>query len=54
MTDNALRHEGVVDPLDTAARAVAAFNSKLLNLNEFLTPLVPLRDGLTVTFLSST
>ena len=54
MTDNALRHEGVVDPPDTTARAVVDFNRKLLDSNEFLTPLVPLRDGLTVTFLSST
>lgn len=48
VTDNALRHGGVLDPRDAASRAVLDFDSKLFASKEFASCIVPLRDGLTI------
>ena len=48
VTDNALRHGGVLDPRDAASRAVLDFDSKLFASKEFASCIVPLRDCLTI------
>jgi predicted O-methyltransferase YrrM len=48
VSDNTLWHERVLNPADNTSSAVVEFNTKLFQSNEFMTCLVPLRDGLTV------
>ena len=48
VSDNTLWHERVLNPADKTSSAVVEFNNKLFHSNEFMTCLVPLRDGLTV------
>jgi predicted O-methyltransferase YrrM len=48
ITDNTLWHGRVLDPQDEASRAVVEFNNKLFAQREFLTTLLPMRDGLSV------
>lgn len=48
ITDNALWSGRVLSPEDAAARAVAEFNRRLFQSPEFLTSLVPIRDGVAV------
>lgn len=48
VTDNTLWHGRVLDPRDEASRGVVEFNAKLFASNQFLTSLLPIRDGLSV------
>jgi caffeoyl-CoA O-methyltransferase len=48
VSDNTLWHERVLSPADDTSSAVVEFNGNIFHSNEFLTCLVPLRDGLTV------
>ena len=48
VTDNTLWHERVLKPSDNTSSAVVEFNSNIFHSNDFMTCLVPLRDGLTV------
>ena len=48
VSDNTLWHERVLNPADATSSAVVEFNAKLFTSSEFVTCIVPLRDGLTV------
>jgi predicted O-methyltransferase YrrM len=48
VSDNTLWHERVLNPTCPTSRAVVEFNRNLFYSNEFMTCLVPLRDGLTL------
>lgn len=48
VTDNALWHERVLNPQDEASRAVVEFDRKLFQSKQFVTTLLALRDGVTV------
>lgn len=48
ITDNTLWHARVLDPQDEASRAVVEFNKNLFAHSGFLTTLLPIRDGLSV------
>ncbi len=48
VTDNALWHERVLNPPDDTSRAVVDFDQKLFSDKEFLTSILPIRDGLLV------
>ena len=48
VSDNTLWHERVLNPADQTSSAVVEFNSTLFTSSDFMTCLVPLRDGLTV------
>ncbi len=48
VSDNTLWHERVLNPADQTSSSIVEFNSKLFKSSEFITCLVPLRDGLTV------
>jgi len=48
VSDNTLWHERVLNPADRTSSAMVEFNSNLFKSSEFMTCLVPLRDGLTV------
>lgn len=48
VSDNTLWHERVLNPADSTSRAVVEFNRNVFNSNEFMTCIVPLRDGLTL------
>ncbi len=48
VSDNTLWHERVLNPADETSSAVVKFNRTIFQSNEFLTCIVPLRDGLTV------
>ena len=47
-TDNALWHERVLDPPDETSRRVVEFDHKMFNSKDFLSSLLPIRDGLLV------
>jgi predicted O-methyltransferase YrrM len=48
VSDNTLWHGRVLEPHDTASETVVEFNRKLFLDNRFLTSLVPLRDGVSI------
>lgn len=48
VSDNTLWHERVLNPADETSSAVVEFNSNIFNSKEFVTCILPLRDGLTV------
>ena len=48
VTDNTLWHGNVLDPRDVAARAVVEFDRGVFQLPNFMTSLVPIRDGVTI------
>jgi len=48
VSDNTLWHERVLKPADSTSRGIVEFNSNLFHSKEFVTCLVPLRDGLTL------
>jgi caffeoyl-CoA O-methyltransferase len=48
VSDNTLWHERVLHPENLTSTAVVEFNRNIFHSNEFMTCLVPLRDGLTV------
>ncbi len=48
VTDNTLWHGKVLKPRDAASRAVLEFNRKLFDRQDFLTSILPLRDGVSV------
>jgi caffeoyl-CoA O-methyltransferase len=48
VTDNTLWHGAVLDPADQAAQAVVDFNRKLFESKNFVTSLIPVRDGVSI------
>jgi caffeoyl-CoA O-methyltransferase len=48
VTDNTLWHERVLDPKEESDHAVVDFNRKMYESVQFLTTLLPIRDGLSV------
>ncbi|MGH9657768.1 MAG: O-methyltransferase, partial [Bryobacteraceae bacterium] len=48
ITDNTLWHARVLDPREESDRAVDEFNRRLFASPQFLTTLVPLRDGVSI------
>ena len=48
VTDNALWHERVLDPRDETSRTVVEFDRKMFNQKNFMSALLPIRDGLLV------
>jgi predicted O-methyltransferase YrrM len=48
ITDNTLWNGRVLKPMDPASHAVSEFNRKLLERKDFVTSLLPLRDGVSV------
>jgi len=48
VTDNTLWHGKVLEPHDEASETVVEFNRKLFLDNRFITSLVPLRDGVSI------
>ncbi len=50
VSDNTLWHGRVLDPPDEASRAVLDFDRKLFTRKDLTTILVPLRDGVTISF----
>jgi predicted O-methyltransferase YrrM len=47
-TDNALWHERVINPPDETSRQVVDFDQKMFNAKDFLSSLLPIRDGLLI------
>jgi predicted O-methyltransferase YrrM len=48
ITDNTLWHARVLDPRDETTLAVVEFNRRLFASSDFITSLIPIRDGITV------
>ena len=50
VTDNTLWHERVLSPREETDYAVTSFNRKLYDTAQFFTVLLPIRDGVSVSF----
>jgi len=50
VTDNTLWHEAVLDPVEPSDKSIVDFNRKLYSSSQFFTTLLPVRDGVCVSF----
>ena len=50
VTDNTLWHEQVLHPREASDHAVVTFNQKLYESTQFFTTLLPIRDGVTISY----
>lgn len=50
ISDNALWHERVLNPTDETSRIVVEFNHKVFTSNRFISTILPLRDGVLVSW----
>ena len=50
VSDNALWHERVLNPVDETSTIVVEFNRKIFTSNKFISTILPLRDGVLVSW----